>query len=72
MTEDDVLREVRAAREAYAGSHHFDVRAMVADLRARDAAGDWPVVRRAPRPPHSVTTPAGAPPDKSIQQTGAA
>ncbi len=51
MTEDDVLREVRAAREAYAQSHNFDVRAMVADLRARDAAGDWPVVRRTPGAP---------------------
>ena len=29
MTEDDVLRDVRAAREAYARSHNFDVRAMV-------------------------------------------
>jgi len=41
MTEDDVLREVRAAREAYARSHGFDFRAMVADLHARDLAGDW-------------------------------
>ena len=48
MVEDDVLREVRAVREAYARSLGYDVRAMVADLRARDAAGDWPVVRRPP------------------------
>ncbi len=67
MTEDDVLREVRAAREAYARLHNFDVRAMVADLRARDAAGDWPVVRRAPRRPVEVK-----PPTKALQQTGAA
>lgn len=67
MTEDDVLREVRAAREAYARLHHFDVRAMVADLRARDAAGDWPVVRRAPRRPSPV-----APLEKPRQRTGAA
>jgi hypothetical protein len=34
MIEDDVLRKVRAAREAFAQLHNFDVRAMVADLRA--------------------------------------
>ena len=71
MTEDDVLREVRAAREAYARLHNFDVRAMVEDLRARDKAGDWPVVRRAPRRPHPVAAPAGAPPNQTTQ-TGAA
>jgi hypothetical protein len=61
MLEDDVLREVRAAREAYARSFGFDVQAMVADLRARDAAGDWPVVRRAPRRPKPIVAPAVAP-----------
>jgi hypothetical protein len=67
MTEDDVLREVRAVREAYARSHHFDIRAMVADLRSRDQAGDRPVVRRAPR------RPAAAPPaNKKLQPTGTA
>ncbi len=56
MVEDDVLREVRAAREAYARLHNYDVRAMVADLRARDLAGDWPVVRHPPRRPNPVAT----------------
>lgn len=72
MTKDDVLLEVRAAREAYARLHNFDVRAMVADLQARDAAGDWPVVRRAPRRTQQVPQPAGASLPASIQQTGAA
>ena len=67
MNEDDVLREVRQAREAYARSHNFDIRAMVADLQARDALGDRLVVRRAPRRAVAVT-----PPNKSVQQTGAA
>jgi hypothetical protein len=67
MTEDDVLRGVREAREAYARAHDFDVRAMVADLRARDAAGDWPVVRRAPRRPQPVV-----PPNQPLEQTGVA
>jgi len=71
MTEDDVLREVRAAREAYARSHNFDVRAMVADLRARDAAGDRPVVRRAPRRPRPAALPA-VPPDQAGRPAGAA
>ena len=61
MIEDDVLREVRAAREAYARLHDFDVRAMAADLRARDLAGDWPVVRRPSRRPKPVAVPAEAP-----------
>jgi hypothetical protein len=63
MTEDDVLLEVRAAREAFAGLHNIDVRAMVADLAAQDAAGDWPVVRRAPR--------RLAPPTQKLEQTAA-
>jgi len=71
MVEDDVLREVRAAREAYAQLHAFDVRAMVADLRARDLAGDWLVVSRPPRRPHPVAVP-GVAPNQSPQQTGAA
>ncbi len=61
MVEDDVLREVRAVREAYARSHGYDVRAMVADLRARDAAGDWQVVRRHPRRPRPAVVPTIAP-----------
>lgn len=67
MIEDDVLREVRAAREAYARLHHFDVRAMVADLQTRDLAGNWPVVCHPPRRPHPIAAPAVA-----LNQTGAA
>ena len=48
MAEDDVLRGVRAAREAFARAHGFDPHAMVAALRALDAAGDWPVIRAVP------------------------
>ena len=54
MLEDDVLRQVRAAREAYAKSHGYNVRAMVADLRTRNLAGDWLVVRHPPRRPKPV------------------
>ena len=71
MVEDDVLREVRKVREAYARLHNHNVRAMVADLRARDLAGDWPVVRHPPRRPNPVEVQAVAP-DQSLQQPGAA
>ena len=71
MVEDDVLQEVRAAREAYAQSHGYDVRAMVADLRARDSAGDWPVVRRSPRRPMPPRQPAASTP-QALQPVGTA
>jgi hypothetical protein len=71
MVEDDVLREVRAAREAYAQAHGYDVQAMVADLRGRDAAGDWPVVRRPPRCPKALAAPEDAP-NQAWQQTAVA
>lgn len=49
MTEDEVVREVRAARDAFAASHQYDIRAMVAALRELSAAGTREVVRLAPR-----------------------
>ncbi len=52
--EDEILREIRATRDAFAAMHNFDVHAMVADLRARDSAGDWIVVNRPPRRPALV------------------
>ena len=48
---DDVLQGVRAAREAFARSHGYDVYAMVAALGRQNAAGDWPVVSFPPRAP---------------------
>ena len=50
MSEDEVVREVRTAREAVAAAHEYDVQAMVAALRALDDAGGRAVVRFAPRP----------------------
>jgi len=57
MIEDDVIRGVRAAREEYARLHGFNIRAMVADLQARDSAGDWVVVSRPARRPLSADSP---------------
>ena len=45
MMTDDVLQEVRAAREAFAKLHGYDIRATVAALRQLNAVGDWKVVR---------------------------
>lgn len=80
MIEDEVIRGVRAAREAYAALHGFNIRAMVADLQAQDSAGDWPVVshaRRHPRPPNQARQPTGAAApvsqdSKSVEATPAA
>ncbi|MFO0850566.1 MAG: hypothetical protein U0871_18705 [Gemmataceae bacterium] len=69
MAEDDVLRQVRAAREAFAAAHGYDTWAMVAALRAMDAAGDWPVVAVAPGGSTAhADTPAA--PDQSPQLAG--
>ncbi|MEO6810309.1 MAG: hypothetical protein ABI353_14430 [Isosphaeraceae bacterium] len=65
MIEDSVLQEVRAARDAYARSHGYDVRAMVSDLRERDEQDDWPVVRFAPRRPG--VPPAERPGQRAVQ-----
>ena len=45
MTDDEVVREVRAAREAFAASHGYDIRAMVAALHewGRQRPGGGPV-----------------------------
>ena len=65
MTEAEVVREVRAAREAFAGSHGYDIRAMVAALHELGVASGRELVRFAPRP--AVTGP-----NETLQQTGAA
>jgi hypothetical protein len=65
MTEDEVVREVRTAREAFAASHGYDIRAMVAALHELGVASGREVVRFAPRPAVSGPNPVS-------QQTGAA
>lgn len=58
MKPDPVVEEVRAAREAYAASFNYDLAAMVADLRRRQAQEGRRVVSRPPKPPRPthVTT----------------
>jgi hypothetical protein len=50
MIEDDIIREIRATREAFAAAHGYDVRAMVETLRKKDAAAGRQVVQLPPRP----------------------
>jgi hypothetical protein len=69
MSEDSVLQEVRAAREAYARSHGCDVRAMVADLREQDDRGDWPVVRLVPRRPTAPSDLQQSGPNAALERT---
>ena len=51
MIEDEVVREVRAVREAFAASHGYDIRAMVAALHEFGVASGRELVRLAPRKP---------------------
>lgn len=65
MIEDEIVREVRAARETFAASHGYDIRAMVAALHELGVASGRELVRFAPRP--AITMP-----NKPLQPTGAA
>lgn len=51
MIEDDVVREVRAAREAFAASEGFDIRRMVKALHEVGVASGRGLVNFAPRKP---------------------
>ena len=60
MTEDEVVREVRAARDAFAASHGYDIQAMVVALQVFGAASDREIVRLPPRPALSPNQVPGA------------
>lgn len=57
MKEDDVLREVRTVREAFAASHGYDIRSMVSALRQFGCASGMKVVSLHRRPPSPIATP---------------
>jgi hypothetical protein len=65
MIEDEVVREVRAAREAFAASHGFDIRKMVTALHELGVASGRELVRFTPRP-------ALVGPNQSLQLSGTA
>lgn len=50
MNEDEVVKQVRAAREAFAASHDFDIPKMVAALHEVGVASGRELVRFSPRP----------------------
>jgi hypothetical protein len=56
MSEDEIVREVRAAGEAFAAAHGYDIRAMVAALHELGVASGRELVRFAPRPAVTVST----------------
>ncbi len=70
MNENEVVREVRAAREAFAASHGYDIWAMVAALREVAIASGREVVQFAPRP--AVVAGKAAGPTQALPQTGPA
>ena len=61
MYEDPVLAEIRAIREAYAARFNYDLRAIAADARAKDAADtERTIVRLPPRRPAGRVEPPAA------------
>jgi len=54
MVIDNIIAEVRQAREAYAKKFNYDVRAMARDLRERQAKSGRKVVSFPPRRIKSV------------------
>lgn len=63
MIEDEVVREVRAAREAFAASHGYDIRAMVAALHEFGVASGREVVCLPPRRPAEASQVSAPDPD---------
>ena len=50
MNDDDIIREIRAYRDAFAAKYNYDIDAMVAAYRAMYAASGQPTVSFPPRP----------------------
>lgn len=54
MKRDPIVQEVRKAREAYAAQFEHNLDRIVEDLRHRQEAGEFRVVRRLPRRPRKL------------------
>ena len=54
MSEDDIVREVRAARDEYCRQFAYDIGAIVRDLREQERLGGRQVVTLPPRRPVMV------------------
>ena len=51
MFKDPIVEEVRAARQRYSARFNHDLKAIVADLKKKEAHLDRPVVSLAPKRP---------------------
>ena len=49
MKNDPIIEEIHQGRREHAGKFGFDLKKIVADLRARQAQSGHPIVRRAPK-----------------------
>jgi tRNA A37 threonylcarbamoyladenosine dehydratase len=49
IIQDEIIREVRANREAYAKQFNFDIQAIYSDAKERELKEDRKVVSLAPR-----------------------
>ncbi len=59
MERDPIVQQVRKARNAYAAQFDYNLDRIVEDLRRRQEAGEFQVVRRLPRPPRKISKPHG-------------
>ncbi|MGL4464907.1 MAG: hypothetical protein ACRC1K_22375 [Planctomycetia bacterium] len=63
--DDEVLREIRAVREAFAAKYDYDVEKMGAALRRMDEESEGPVVTLPPRRPAGYVAKTETPVDES-------
>jgi hypothetical protein len=49
VTEDPIVAEIRAIREAYASRFNYDLEAIVRDIQEQERRGDWPTVILPPK-----------------------
>lgn len=61
MWTDEIVEEVRRAREAHAAANGNDLRRIFQDLKRRQEASGRRTVTLQPRPPHPVKRAVGQP-----------
>ncbi|HEX9942706.1 MAG TPA: hypothetical protein VGG03_11860 [Thermoanaerobaculia bacterium] len=66
MAQDEIIREVRAIREAYAERFGFDIRALYNDAKEREGKGNRQVVALEPK----LVKPAAEAEDAGRDQKG--
>ena len=50
-SQDEIVDEVRAVREAYAARFNYDIRKIYEDVKAREQASDYPIAGLQPVEP---------------------